>query len=34
MSQIGTVYGQALYDLAQEECLTELILQQLQVVKS
>ena len=34
MSQIGTVYGQALYDLALEEGLTELILQQLQIVKS
>ena len=34
MSQIGTVYGQALYDLAREEGLTELILQQLQVVRS
>ena len=34
MSQIGTVYGQALYDLALEEGLTESILQQLQIVKS
>ena len=34
MSQIGTVYGQALYDLALEEDLTESILQQLQIVKS
>lgn len=34
MSQIGTIYGQALYDLALEEGQTELILQQLQVVKS
>lgn len=34
MSQIGTVYGQALYDLALEEGLTELILQQLQLIKS
>ena len=33
MTQIGTVYGQALYALAQEENLSEEILQQLQVLQ-
>lgn len=34
MTQIGTVYGQALYSLAREENLTERILSQLQLVKA
>ena len=33
MTQIGTVYAQALYDLAKEESCTEMIMQQLQVLQ-
>ena len=34
MTEVASTYGQALYDLALEEGLTESILQQLQIVKS
>lgn len=34
MTQVGTVYGQALYALAREEDLTEQLYRQLQLVKS
>ena len=33
MSQIGTVYGQALYDLAKDENLSDMILQELSVLE-
>ena len=33
MSQIGNVYGQALYDLAKEENLSEIILKELSVLE-
>ena len=33
MNEAGAVYGQALYDLAQEEGLTEIIWQQLQTLQ-
>ena len=33
MSQIGSVYGQALYDLAKDEALSDIVLEDLQVLQ-
>ena len=33
MTQVGNVYGQALYSLAKDEGISEIVLEELQVLK-